>query len=173
MVQFQVYSGSRAFVPSALHSSVRVVENKVTELGTPLLTAVQTRSEQVLTSLDRKVSPQPSSTPLASCLLCKGLKLPIQALEGGLAHLGGGLALMKGFLLQVDNALTAAQNVLFPKGLDTAVATSRQQHAANVEAANEAREAYLKKVTACCSKAASSVPRCLAAPQAVCLIALC
>ncbi len=45
----------------------------------------------------------------------------------------------------MDNALTAAQNVMFPKGLDTAVATSRQQHAANVEAANEAREAYLKK----------------------------
>ena len=48
-------------------------------------------------------------------------------------------------VLQVDNALTAAHNVLFSKGLDTAVATSRQQHAANVEAANEAREAYLKK----------------------------
>lgn len=46
---------------------------------------------------------------------------------------------------QVDNALTSAHSVLFPKGLDTAVATSRQQHAANVEAANEAREAYLKK----------------------------
>ena len=46
---------------------------------------------------------------------------------------------------QVDNALTAAHNVLFPKGLDTAVATSRQQHAVNVEAAHEAREAYLKK----------------------------
>ena len=52
-------------------------------------------------------------------------------------------------LSQVDNALTAAQNVLFPKGLDTAVATSRQQHAANVEAANEAREAYLKKARRC------------------------
>lgn len=51
----QVYSSSRAFVPSALHSSVRVVENKVSELGSPLLTAVATRSEQVLTSLDRKV----------------------------------------------------------------------------------------------------------------------
>ena len=49
--------------------------------------------------------------------------------------------------LQVDNALTAAQSVLFPKGLDTAVATSRQQHAANVEAANEAREAYLTKAS--------------------------
>ena len=48
-------------------------------------------------------------------------------------------------ILQVDNALTAAHNVLFSKGLDTAVATSRQQHAANVEAAHEAREAYLKK----------------------------
>ena len=36
-----------------------------------------------------------------------------------------------------------------PKGLDTAVATSRQQHAANVEAANEAREAYLKKARRC------------------------
>ena len=53
----QVYTSSRAFVPSALHSSVRVVENKVSELGSPLITAVQTRSEQVLTSLDRKVSP--------------------------------------------------------------------------------------------------------------------
>ena len=52
----QVYSSSRAFVPSALHSSVRVVENKVTELGSPLISAVQNRSEQVLTSLDRKVS---------------------------------------------------------------------------------------------------------------------
>ena len=56
--------------------------------------------------------------------------------------------------LQVDNALTAAQSVLFPKGLDTAVATSRQQHAANVEAANEAREAYLTKASL------SSLDRC-------------
>ena len=55
----QVYSSSRAFVPSALHSSVRIVENKVSELGSPLITAVQTRSEQVLTSLDRKVSLPP------------------------------------------------------------------------------------------------------------------
>ena len=52
-------------------------------------------------------------------------------------------------MLQVDNALTAAHNVLFSKGLDTAVATSRQQHAANVEAAHEAREAYLKKACFC------------------------
>ena len=53
----QVYTSSRAFVPSALSSSVRVVEDKVSELSTPLLAAVQTRSEQVLTSLDRKVTP--------------------------------------------------------------------------------------------------------------------
>ena len=53
----QVYTSSRSFVPSALNSSVRVVENKVSELSTPLLAAVQTRSEQVLTSLDRKVIP--------------------------------------------------------------------------------------------------------------------
>ena len=50
-----VYSNSRALVPSALDSSIRAVEDKVSEIGTPLLTAVQTRSEQVLTSLDRKV----------------------------------------------------------------------------------------------------------------------
>lgn len=52
-----VYSNSRALVPSALNSSIRAVEDKVTELGTPLLAAVQSRSEQVLTSLDRKVLP--------------------------------------------------------------------------------------------------------------------
>ena len=56
----QVYPSSRSFVPSALNSSVRVVENKVSELGTPLLAAVQTRSEQVLTSLDRKVACPPA-----------------------------------------------------------------------------------------------------------------
>ena len=56
----QVYTSSRSFVPSALNSSVRVVENKVSELSTPLLAAVQTRSEQVLTSLDRKVNPSRS-----------------------------------------------------------------------------------------------------------------
>ena len=64
----QVYSSSRAFVPSALHSSVRVVENKVSELGSPLITAVQTRSEQVLTSLDRKVSPPPAVRARTSCM---------------------------------------------------------------------------------------------------------
>ena len=42
------------------------------------------------------------------------------------------------------------------KGLDTAVATSRQQHAANVEAAHEAREAYLKK--ACFCSRSSALP---------------
>ncbi len=65
----QVYSGSRAFVPSALHSSVRVVENKVSELGSPLITAVQTRSEQVLTSLDRKVKPSPQPSARTCCHL--------------------------------------------------------------------------------------------------------
>lgn len=50
-----VYTNSRALVPSALNSSIRAVEDKVTEFGTPLLAAVQSRGEQVLTSLDRKV----------------------------------------------------------------------------------------------------------------------
>ena len=50
-----VYTNSRALVPSALNSSIRAVEDKVTEFGTPLLAAVQSRSEQVLTSLDSKV----------------------------------------------------------------------------------------------------------------------
>ena len=72
--------------------------------------------------------------------------------------------------LQVDNALTAAQSVLFPKGLDTAVATSRQQHAANVEAANEAREAYLTKASlpspACCWQHSSGVTACIATDAA-------
>lgn len=50
-----VYSNSRALVPAALNSSIRVVEEKVSEFGSPLIAAVQSRSEQVLTSLDRKV----------------------------------------------------------------------------------------------------------------------
>lgn len=49
---------------------------------------------------------------------------------------------------QVDSALSAAQSVLYPKGLDNVVVASRAQHAATVEAAHEARDAYLKKV--CC-----------------------
>ena len=60
----QVYTNSRAFVPSALSSSVRVVENKV--------------SEAVLTSLDRKVAPSRSKAagacwqacPLHACCAC-------------------------------------------------------------------------------------------------------
>ena len=156
-----MYSSSRSFVPSALHSSVRVVENKVSELGSPLLTAVATRSEQVLTSLDRKVrlllnmrrpllhacasSPVPScSFHSASSRIFQGARrLPGSLLLNMRDIRFGGLR--RCVLSQVDNALTTAQNVLFPKGLDTAVATSRQQHAAKVEAANEAREAYLKK----------------------------
>ena len=50
------------------------------------------------------------------------------------------------FVAQVDSALSAAQSVLYPKGLDNVVAASRAQHAATVEAAHEARDAYLKKV---------------------------
>ena len=76
----QVYSSSRSFVPSALNSSVRVVENKVSELSTPLLAAVQTRSEQVLTSLDRKVIPSRSQVahPLrAGAPLAHVLRRPI------------------------------------------------------------------------------------------------
>ena len=46
----------------------------------------------------------------------------------------------------MDSALCAAQSVLYPKGLDNVVAASRAQHAATVEAAHEARDAYLKKV---------------------------
>lgn len=49
-------------------------------------------------------------------------------------------------MTQVDSALSAAQSVLYPKGLDNVVAASRAQHAATVEAAHEARDAYLKKV---------------------------
>ena len=63
-------------------------------------------------------------------------------------------------VLQVDNALTAVHNVLFSKGLDTAVATSRQQHAANVEAAHEAREAYLKKACFCACTSYPAPPAC-------------
>lgn len=48
--------------------------------------------------------------------------------------------------MQVDSALSAAQSILYPKGLDNVVAASRVQHAATVEAAHEARDAYLKKV---------------------------
>ena len=48
------YASSRALMPAALEGSLRAVEDKVSELGQPLLAAVQTRSEQVLTSLDRK-----------------------------------------------------------------------------------------------------------------------
>ena len=80
----QVYTSSRSFVPSALNSSVRVVENKVSELSTPLLAAVQTRSEQVLTSLDRKVIPSRSQAaapcgqarPLRMCRACPVVSAP-------------------------------------------------------------------------------------------------
>lgn len=51
-----VYTNSRACMPTVLDSSLRVIEDKVAEISTPLLAAVQTRSEQVLSSLDRKVS---------------------------------------------------------------------------------------------------------------------
>jgi hypothetical protein len=46
---------------------------------------------------------------------------------------------------QVDSALSAASSLLYPKGLDGAVVASRARHAETVEAAHEAREAYLKK----------------------------
>lgn len=47
---------------------------------------------------------------------------------------------------QVDTALTTAHSILFPKGLENVVAASRARHDATVEAAHEARVAYLKKV---------------------------
>lgn len=80
-----VYTNSRALVPSALNSSIRAVEDKVTEFGTPLLAAVQSRSEQVLTSLDRKVRRRgcciSTSHPHVACLLnlrlCGGCRLPV------------------------------------------------------------------------------------------------
>ncbi len=43
-----VYRGTRAYVPNALDSSLRAVENRVTGLGMPLLM----RSEDVLRSVD-------------------------------------------------------------------------------------------------------------------------
>ena len=83
----QVYSSSRAFVPSALHSSVRVVENKVSELGSPLITAVQTRSEQVLTSLDRKVSSPPAVRARTSCMRRSPKPAVSQRLDAGLRQM--------------------------------------------------------------------------------------
>jgi hypothetical protein len=47
---------------------------------------------------------------------------------------------------QVDSALCTAHNLLFPKGLESAMAASHARHDATVEAAHEARVAYLKKV---------------------------
>ena len=48
--------------------------------------------------------------------------------------------------MQVDNALSAATSLLYPKGLDGVVVASRQRHAQTVEAAHQARDAYIKKV---------------------------
>ena len=70
-----LYSNSRALCPSSLDGSLRAVEDKVSELGSPLLAAVQSRSEQVLTSLDRKVLPR----------LCCAV-LPVVARTAASAH---------------------------------------------------------------------------------------
>jgi hypothetical protein len=50
-----VYNTGRAYAPGLLNGSLRVVEDKVSELGTPLLSAVQDRSDKVLRTIDGKV----------------------------------------------------------------------------------------------------------------------
>ena len=51
-----------------------------------------------------------------------------------------------GRIVQVDGALSAATSLLYPKGLENVVLASRARHAETVEAAHEARDAYLKRV---------------------------
>jgi hypothetical protein len=79
-----LYANSRALCPPVLDARLRAVEDKVHELGSPLLAAVQSRSEQVLTSLDRKVraggfasvlaSPVPSLTA-CHCSIFQGMRM--------------------------------------------------------------------------------------------------
>lgn len=67
-----LYANSRALMPAALEGSLRAVEDKVSELGQPLLAAVQSRSEQVLTSLDRKARGLPPPLTTRMCIpLCR------------------------------------------------------------------------------------------------------
>ena len=65
-----LYGHSRALCPASLDGGLRAVEGKVSELGSPLLAAVQSRSEQVLTSLDRKVRQGPSAGLVPSLVAC-------------------------------------------------------------------------------------------------------
>ena len=65
----------------------------------------------------------------------------------------------------MDGALSAATSLLYPKGLENVVLASRARHAETVEAAQEARDAYLKRVRhpplaapLCCARTPASVP---------------
>lgn len=91
-----VYANSRALMPAALEGSLRAVEDKVSELGQPLLAAVQTRSEQVLTSLDRKARPLfPSLAPLPAVSL-----LLVVVGTRGARHPQGGRAALLGLVFR-------------------------------------------------------------------------
>lgn len=52
-----LYRDSRSKLPGALHPSLDAFEGAVSSISMPVLQAMQLRSEQLLTTLDRKVSP--------------------------------------------------------------------------------------------------------------------
>ncbi len=56
-----VYSTGKSYAPDRFHGSIAAVEQTVSEYGTPLVTAVQDKSDQVLQIVDSKVRQGPAS----------------------------------------------------------------------------------------------------------------
>lgn len=50
-----LYKDSRSRLPGALQPGLEAVEGAVSSISTPVVQAMQLRSEQLLTTLDRKV----------------------------------------------------------------------------------------------------------------------
>lgn len=51
-----LYTTGKGYAPSSLEPRIKAVEEKVTEVGSPLVSKLQDRSDTVLHTLDSKVS---------------------------------------------------------------------------------------------------------------------
>lgn len=63
-----LYAKSRSRLPRALKPRLDVLESRVSAVSVPVVQAMQMRSEQLLTSLDRKVGPLVFSWGALSCI---------------------------------------------------------------------------------------------------------
>ena len=155
-----VYSTGKHYAPASLEPHIKAAEEKVTELGSPLVSKLQDRSDFVLHTLDSKVS----AGGLSTCLSRPGRLVGVAPRAPGSRSAPGmgaersciapcqqhttGARRGRAGAVQVDSLLVGAHHRYnnSAEQLQTSVNNQKKFHEKNLEHYNSSREAYLKRI---------------------------